>query len=185
MRRLGPGQISDYFNAQKEKFAAAHAQDGLLEGLQDLSLAVSDMKAAGIDVSLEIFGDASELAFAMFEGPGMIAPVSGLLRIGNIHRLIAFMTQANDAPCLKLALSKFDIRFNGADGTLKDNKIDNQVRATVYDLKNDPEALVKFQQEIIRFDARNVVVYEQDKADMFDKGQGLRKRPLRITPKNQ
>lgn len=153
--------------------------------MQELSLAVGELKDAGIDVSLEIFGDASELAFAMFEGPGMICPVSGVLRIGNIHRLVAFMTESADKPCLKLALSKFDIRFNGADGTLKDSKLDNQVRSTVYDLKNDPDALSKFQQEIIRFDARNMVVYEQEKADMFGHGQGLRKRPLRITPKNQ
>lgn len=184
MRRMDPHQISDVFNEKKQKFAADCDQNGLAQGTEAFSTVISDLKIAGIDVSVDIFADAAELGFAMFDTKSIRTPVTGILHIGPIERLFAFAVRENGQAVLKLALSDFDIRFNGADGLLKDGKLDNRVVATIYDLKNDPDALVKFQDEVLRMAARNAVIFEHDVADAFEKPSLLNKPSLRITPKS-
>ncbi|TAL27635.1 MAG: hypothetical protein EPN97_16790 [Alphaproteobacteria bacterium] len=184
MRRMDPHQISDTFNAKRKQFAEDCDATGLAQGMEAFSIAINDLKAAGMDLSVEIFGDASELAFSMFNTTSLRTPVSGILHIGPIHRLFAFAVRDAGGPCLKLAVSDFDIRFNGADGTIKEGKLDNIVRAQIYDLKNDENALVTMQDEIIRMSARNEVVQNHDVADAFDKPGNLRKPSLRMTPKS-
>lgn len=184
MRRLDPGQISDEFNAQKKRFREEHEKSGLLQALNSLSQIIGDIKSAGMDVSLEIFGCPSEQAFAMFPRDGkLISPISGILRIGHDHRLIAFATQVGGADALQLAMSEFDIRFNGPDGKMKEGIIDASVRARVYDLKKDPDAFVKLEKEIIRHCARNDIVDAQDASHSFDARTALRKPSLKNLPK--
>jgi hypothetical protein len=184
MRRMDPHQISDTFNAKRRQFADDCDQTGLSQGVEAFSVAINDLRSGGMDLSVEIFADGSELGFAMFNSGNIRTPVSGILHIGPIHRLFAFAVRDADGACLKLAVSEFDVRFNGADGTIKDNKLDNTIRAQIYDLKNDEDALVKMQDEIIRMAARNEVVYNHDVADAFDTPSSLRKPSLRMNPKS-
>jgi hypothetical protein len=184
MRRMDPHQISDTFNEKRRKFAEDCDATGLAQGIEAFSVVINDLKSAGMDLSVEIFADGSELGFAMFDSSNVRTPVSGVLHIGPIHRLFAFAVRDSGGACLKLAVSEFDVRFNGADGTIKDSKLDNTIRAQIYDLKNDEDALVKMQDEIIRMAARNEVVCNHDVADAFDKPGGLHKPSLRMTPKS-
>lgn len=184
MRRMDPHQISDVFNAKKQAFAEDCEKHGLGQAVEAFSVAVNDLKAAGMDLSVEIFGDASELSFAMFNSQSIRTPVTGILHIGPIHRLFAFAVQIDSKPVLQLAVSDFDVRFNGADGEIKDAKLDNKIRATIYDLKNDNDALVKFQEETLRMCARNSIVFGHDVAEAFDKPQTLNKPSLRMSPKS-
>jgi len=185
MRRMTDAEIRAEFNAQKERFTSEHVKSGLLPVIEDLSQAIADLKAQGHDLSLEFFGNPSEQAFAMFPRGGgqLTSPVSGILRTGTNHRLLAISTTVNDKPALQLALSEFDIRHSGADATIKTSgdaasqsgSIQGIVRAKVYDLKGDPNALVKFQQDVLRHCARNDVINEHDVAGAFDNGAGIRK----------
>jgi hypothetical protein len=183
MRRMNPRQISDIFNEKKKKFASDCDKNGLARATEEFSLVINDLKMAGMDLSVEIFADASELGFAMFDTNSIRTPVTGILHIGPIHRLFSFAVREGNEEVLKLAVSDFDIRFNGADGAVKDGKLDNKVRATIYDLKADADALVKFQDEVLRMCARNAVIFEHDVAHAFDKPATLQKPSLRITPK--
>ena len=184
MRRMSAGQIRDSFNAQKEKFQKEHAQSGLLDALGNLSLAIADIQAEGHDVSLQIFGNPSEQAFAMFpRGGGLTTPVSGILRIGRNERLLAISTKVGGAPALQLAVSDFDIRFNGTEGKLKEGDIGNSIRAKIFDLKNDPEALVKFQKDVLYHGARNSAVDALDNAGAFDNNAKATKPKLKAPPK--
>jgi hypothetical protein len=184
MRRMTEVEIRDEFNAQKTRFENDHAKSGLLEALENLSHCLADIKAQGYDVSLEIFGNPSEQAFAMFpRGGGLTTPVSGILKSGTNHRLLAFSTKVGGQPALQLAVSEFDIRHHGMDGKLKlsgdresmTGETENSVRAKIYDLKKDPEAMVKFQKDVLFHCARNEAVNARDVAGAFDNGQSLRK----------
>lgn len=180
MKRLDQRQISDVFNEQKARFEKQHAASGLLDAMEQFSRAIGDLKAAGHDLQLQFHGNASEEAFAMFTRTGgLTVPVSGVLRIGTNDRLVAFATKMNGEPVLQLAMSEFDIVRNGIDGKVAEGNISPTVRSTVFDLKKDPEALVKFQTEVLRSLARNEVVNDRDKANAFDNGASrLSKRPL-------
>lgn len=186
MRRMDPRQITDTFNAKRQQHQADWEKAGLLKAVEDFSAAISDLKGAGLDVSVEIFGDAAELGFSLFDARSIRTPVTGILHIGPIHRLFAFATHQKGQPVLKLAVSEFDIRFQGADGSLdlKDGDFKSTVRSDIYDLRNDPDALIKFQEEIIRMSARNAVIFERDRFDAFDKPNSLQKPSLRFPPKS-
>jgi hypothetical protein len=184
LRRMTDAEIRDEFNAQKTRFETDHAKSGLSEALESLSQAIADIRAQGYDVSLEIFGNPSEQAFGMFQrGGGLTTPVSGVLKSGNNHRLLAFSTKVNGQPALQLAVSEFDIRHNGMNGKLvipggtdkKEVDADNVVRAKIYDLKRDPEAMVKFQKDVLFHCARNEAVNDRDVANAFDNGTSIRK----------
>lgn len=177
MRKLDPESIATEFNLQKQKFTDDHSKSGLLQALRDLSAAVGDIQAAGHDVTLEIFGNPSELAFSMFPGSGQITPVSGILSIGTNQHLIALSTKVNGNSALQLAMSEFDIRHHGVDGKTANGEIGNTVRSIVYDLKGDPDALVKFQKRILFYAARNEMVNAQDTNAAF----GTERRPLNKT----
>lgn len=179
MKRLGPGEISDVFNEQKARFEKQHKASGLLDAMEQFSRAVGDLKAAGHDLSLQFHGNASEEAFSMFTRTGgLTVPVSGVLRIGPNERLVAFATKINGESVMQLGMSEFDIGHNGVDGKVAEGNISPTVRANVFDMKNDPDALVKFQTEVLRSLARNEVVNERDVAGAFDNGpQRISKRP--------
>jgi hypothetical protein len=195
MRRLDPNQIREEFNQRKQAFTKEHAENGLADAIEDLSRVVGDLKAGGLDVELEFFGCPSDQAFQLFPFKGaLIVPVSGILRIGRLHRLLAIATKVDGAPALRLGLSEFDIRFAGPqasfilpaaekDAGAKEIAVGGKVRSTVYDLKTDPDALVKFQTEVIRHAARNAFVDDHDVGGAFDNGVTLGKTGLRIPPK--
>lgn len=178
MKRLPREKISESFNAAKRDFAAYGEKSGFDVALQNISTAIGEMKDAGIDVSLEIFGDASEQAFDLFATTSVTVPISGVLRIGPIHRLFALATKSDGKNALIIGLSNYDIRFNGPDAKLADGEVTGKVRSINFDLKKDPDALVKFQQEIINHAARNAVVNDNDTAQAFDSATVMRKSVL-------
>lgn len=164
---LTPRQIADEFNLQTEKFRARGKETGFDKALQDLSLMIRDLKEAEIDVSLSMIENSSEQAFSMFPPIGLAVPLSGILRIGGMEKMIGLAVMENGRQCLKLAVSDFDIRFNGAHHTFKNGTGTNAVKSTVYDLKDDPEALTKMQKDIIRIAARTNIVQENDITEAF------------------
>lgn len=178
MKRLPREKITESFNASKREFAEYGAKSGFDAALQNISTAIFDLKEAGIDVSLEIFGDASEQAFDLFPTTSVTVPISGVLRIGPIHRLFALATKSDGKNALIIGLSNYDIRYNGPDAKLENGQVSGKVRSINFDLRKDPDALVKFQQEIINHAARNAVVNDNDAAQVFDSAAGLRKSVL-------
>ena len=176
MRRLDAREISDHFNAHRAEFEARHDKTGALAAIEDISRAIADIRAAGHDISLTLSGMPSEQAFDLFPGSGSLTvPFSGVLRIGTAEQLVALATKVHGKPALLLATSEFDIRFTGPEATVAEDKINGVVRHQSYDLKNDPDALVKFQSEVLRDCARNEVVNAHDVAEAFDNGAPLRK----------
>lgn len=176
MNFLTPKEISIEFSAKTAKFRSWAQESGADVALQNLSKAIADLKASGVEVSLVLGEYPSEQAFSMFKAGGLTTPLSGILRIGGVEKLIALTVKENDEPCLKLGVSMFDIRFNGANFVLKDTEGTNAVRATVYDLKNDQDSIVKFQRDIILIAARTAVIRENDAAGAFSNDEdGLRK----------
>lgn len=178
MKRLPREKISEEFNASKREFAAYGEKSGFDLALQNISTAIGELKDAGIDVSLEVFGDSSEQAFDLFATSSVTVPITGVLRIGPIHRLFALATKSDGKNALIIGLSNYDIRFNGPDAKLEEGSISGKVRSINFDLKKDPEALVKFQQEIINHAARNAVVNDNDTAQAFDSATVMRKSVL-------
>jgi len=164
MRRMTPDSIREEFNTQHEKHEKQWSDWGLTQALEEISLALRDIRQQGHDVSLDMIGTPSEQVFSMMPQSGMTVPVSGLLRIGGIDYLLGIVTKQNGNPCLKLCVSEFDIRFQGVNGKVKEGDFRQAVRSNIYDLKGDADALVKFQKEIIRHCARNKVIADHDPA---------------------
>lgn len=184
MRRLTPQQIRDAFNQHREKFAAWGTSTGFGQALENLSLALRDMQDSGLDVRLDITGTAAEQAFALFPPGGITVPISGILHINNIQYILALAVRHEGKDCLKLGVSEFDIRFQGATGTVKDEKLRQSVRAEIFDLKRDPDALVKFQQYVINQSARNQVIADRDIAGSLHHGIP-EKKPVLKMPRNK
>ena len=186
-KRLPPDGIRDAFNAKQEKLRKEWETYGLPAALRGLSDAIADIREAGLDVSLTMEGDASEMAFELFENNGsLVVPVSGILRVGDIHVLLAIATQVSSEPALVLAISRFDIRFHGTQATTKDGRITNRIRGDSFDLKNDPEALVKFQQAVITSCVRSAEVARNDVAHAFGDrpARDVLPKPARKRPPN-
>jgi len=184
MRHLNASEISAEFNKQRNIFTTNAAKSGLDTAVQNLSRLIGDLKTAGMDVELTLFGIPSEQAFTLFDASGMTVPVSGVLRMGQTQRLLAISTKEGNDSTLRVAISEFDIRFNGAKAVAKDGNINGVVRHKSFDLKNDDEALAKLGQEIIRYCARNEAVNGWDVAGAFDNGAKLQKTAPRLAPKN-
>ena len=184
MKRLEPSQISATFNSQMQRFTTMLEKSNAGAALEDLSRAIADIRDAGYDVALTLFGTPSEQAFDLFPGSnGLIVPISGVLRIGPIEHLVGLAVEIDKLPALKLGVSEFDIRFQGTEGSITNNVFKGTVRQTIYDLKGDPEALVKLQTEIIRHCARNDYINDRDVANGFDNNARLRKAGPRLLPK--
>lgn len=187
LRKLDPATLRDVFNLEKEKFRETSDKEGVLTALSGLSEILGDLQDAGLDVSLEMLGGASEQAFDLFKENGVTAPVSGVLRIGPIHRLLGIATRLDSKPSLVIALSEFDIRYSGPEAVVNNGVIDGKLRAVRFDLKKDPDALVKLESTIIRYAARNDVIAEIDHKNAFDNSKNaqntLRKLPLKPPPK--
>lgn len=184
MRRLTPQQIREEFNQRREKFAAWGETTGFGQALENLSLALRDLQDGGLDVRLDITGTAAEQAFALFPQGGITTPISGVLHINNIQYLLALAVRHDGKDCLKLAVSEFDIRFQGVTGTVQHEKLRQSVRAQIYDLKRDPDALVKFQEYVINQSARNQVIADRDVAGSLQHGIP-EKKPVLKMPRNK
>lgn len=184
MRRLMPQQIRDEFNQRREKFAAWAKTAGFGDALENLSLAVRDMQESGLDIRLDMMGTAGEQGFALFTPGGLTTPLSGVLHLNNIQYLMTLAVKHDGKDCLKLAVSQFDIRFQGVTGTVKNETLRQAVRAEIFDLKNDPDALVKFQQYVINQSARNQVVADHDVAGSLQHGIPAKKPVLKM-PRNK
>ncbi len=184
MRRLTPQQIRDEFNQRREKFAEWGKTSGFGDALENLSFAIRDMQESGLDIRLDMMGTAGEQGFALFPPGGITTPISGILHINNIQYLLTLAVRHDGKDCLKLAVSEFDIRFQGVTGTVKEEKLRQSVRATIYDLKNDPDALIKFQQYVINQSARNQVVADHDVAGSLQHGIPAKKAVLKM-PRNK
>lgn len=178
MKRLATEQIREHFNAQRTAHEESWAKSGLNTALENISLALQDLNNNGVSVSLEMMGTPSEQAFGMLEG-GMTVPVSGILRIDNMHFLLSVATKHSGQACLKLCLSEFDIRFQGVKAKVKESDLRQSVRADIFDLKDDPEALVKFQKEIIRNSARNQVIDDHNIGGTLESGINRKKPALK------
>lgn len=175
MKRLTPKRIAEEYNQHSASFRGLGDNTGFTEALQQISQAIRDLREAEIDVSLDITGGASEMSFLMFKIPAVV-PIGGVLHIGSNQRLFALCTNDEDGRGLKLALTKHDIRHDGFDWHVEDNGLARPApQVHIYDLQNDPDALIKLQQEIIRFAARNAVIFENDVAEAFEGNRKLRK----------
>lgn len=184
MRRLTPQKIREEFNQRHKKFADWGDTSGFGQALENLSLALRDLQDGGLDVRLDISGTAAEQAFALFAPGGLTTPISGILHINNIQYLLALAVRHEGKDCLKLAVSEFDIRFQGVTGTVQNEKLRQTVRSEIYDLKRDPDALVKFQQYVINQSARNQVVADHDVAGSLHHGIPAKKPVLKM-PRNK
>lgn len=166
MNRLERNNIRAIFNAQKYVLADKWEAAGVNSLLKELSIVLADFQAEDIDISLDLNGTGSEQAFYMLEG-SVDVPVSGILTIGTEQRLLAISTEHQDRKCLLLALSDYDIRYNGVQGVICDNRIFNGVRATVYDFWNDPEAMANLQRGILRVAICNSHINDMDSKSSF------------------
>jgi hypothetical protein len=160
MRFLSAAEVREQGARLTEEFRQRAAGEETGIALQNISRAIKEIQKVYPEVRFEIFGGASEHAFYQFSEAHVIAPISGILHIGHNQHLFSIATELDHKPALKIAFSMLDIRGQGA---LKD------VRSDIFDLKNDPEALVSLQKDVLRHCARNQVVMENDVAGAFEK----------------
>lgn len=181
-RKLAPESIRAEFNSSKEDFRGFADRSGLTRALASLSDMLGDLQDAGLDVSLEMLGGASEQAFDLFKENSITVPVSGILRIGPIHRLLGISTSLEGKPALVIGLSEFDIRYSGPEGVVREGVIDGKLRAVHFDLNADPDALLKLEKTIIRYAARSEAIADIDDRRAFENTKSLYKPTLRIPP---
>jgi hypothetical protein len=173
MKRLSPSDIAAHFRQQVET-SSPHDKE-TAQALQELSHAIDDCKAAGLDVSLELAGQGSLLAADLFVPYRYVAVcASGILRTGQSTYLLALATSIDHDPCLKLAISAHDPRFYRPHTETRYDSINgrhvecNTVPGSVYDLKYDEEPLVRFQKHVASLCARDAFIRANDPAKAFN-----------------
>lgn len=167
MRFLDPDGIRARFSESNRQQRKGMNNDGTDLALQYISHALADLKSEGLDVVLEMHTTVSELAFDLLNRQYTLSH-EGVLRIGNTEHLLCIATieEKNQHPCLKLALSKLDYRHQGVQQT---------VRSHVYDLQNDPDAMIKFQNQLIDYIVTSKLIEENDIAQVFNRDDMMRK----------
>ncbi len=202
MKILDPKDISRKFNEESAHFKKRMQAYKVEPVLQDLSRAIAALKEGGIDVSLRLIEFPSELAFSLFRpGTDLVVPFTGVLRIGNHEKAFGLCVEEAGSECLKIGISKFDIGHNqGYENTLdasgsnlqpfgnnyvpvKDLKIKGkiapEVPSLIFNLRDNPSALAKFQQCIIEMAARSQFIQENDIANAFENTRHLNKLGLK------
>jgi len=157
-------ELKAEYNQKREKTKTEWNSYNLGLAIESLSQAIADLRAIGINVHLDLAGNATEDAFLMVqtvaESKGMIVPISGILKIDNVEHLLCVSVSEADIPVLKIYLSQFDYRGQ---------RIYPVIRGKAFDLNADPQAMHKFQQQVIFAAARNEIVRRHDVADVFSK----------------
>lgn len=163
--------------AQKTAHADAwFVKCGLAAQLENLSTLIGNMKQAGCDIECSILGNASDQAFKLFKVASVIVPVTGVLKSGESQRLFAFCVENDSTPCMKLAISAFDITHQGVTGTIKDNQLVNLIRSQVFDLTEE-KSWGEIEESLVNFAARNEAVLRHDVAGVFNASS---QRPLSV-----
>lgn len=165
MNRLSRDQIRQQF-----KTASAQQSNLFTQALAALSVAISDLRAEGIDVELLLTGCATEQGFEIDLGSNVAswAQVSGgILRIGGSQHLVAFCTQVklksdgDDAEwkdCMIMAVSLMDIRLQGPR---------KEIRANIHHLHQDQNGLKDLQQFIITKAGTDCIIAQADTHQSF------------------
>lgn len=170
MKRLDKDTLRDTFAE------AVSAVDSSLitNALTGLSAALHELQRAGIDVDLMLTGCAGEMGFEMNLGNNIqtwTQRTGGILRICNSQHLVAISDQvklksdgaeAAWKPCILLAISRLDIRFQG---------MDKAIRTHVYQLHEHSEDLMKLQEFIIQKAAVDMAFAKADTHHAFTNAQ--------------
>lgn len=135
----------------------------------EISDMFAELHALNINVSLDLFATASETTFRLFDKDHsqIISPVSGILTIENMQYHFGISILHKSEPCLKMAVSQFDLRHEGTHAYITGNTIYSNVLANIYDC-NQPDGLKKFQIFIIEKAAR------QQELDKHDRSNALK-----------
>ncbi len=159
MKFLQPLELVKQFNETAEEY---EKEKGLTEAIEGLSFAISALKDAGIDVSLELNGWGGDQTFKMLnDEQGLRAGFTGFLRLGSQEHIISLITHDSAGPASTLHMSYYNNKF-GVDKRTWD-----------FDLLNDPEAYEKFQQKVVTLAARNKVIADHDVTEAFENSNQL------------
>lgn len=115
MKKLTPKEIHDKFNANVGK------ENDFTRALATLSSGLNDLREAGIDVQMHLFGVCTESAFDLKpeNASSWWMMTSGILRIGGSEHLVAYVTAIKPEgaeekkSCNLLLVSELDIRYQG------------------------------------------------------------------------
>ncbi len=159
MKVLQPFELVKQFNATVEEY---EKEKSVIEAIEGLSFAVSALKDAGIDVSLDLNGWAGDQTFKMLNNEeNLTAGFTGFLRLGTQEHIISLITQNSTGPASVLHMSYYN------------SKLGVDQRTWDFDLLNDPEAYEKFQQKIVSLAARNKVIADHDVTEAFENSNQL------------
>lgn len=143
--------IRNSFNKYKEVVRTEEERDAM----RHVSRAIADLRNEGIPVSLEIAGWCGSDAF---KSGGQSASACGILTIGHGRHLLVLINKVDNASCLSLRLSYYN---------MDQGELDN--RASMFDMRNDPQAIVQFQDRILEIAASSASLHEADVAGAFEK----------------
>lgn len=176
--------IRDEFNKKKDAFRTQSEKDGLKDAVGILSRVIGDLKDAGLDVSLDLIAGGNEMAFYLFPNPSLTMPVTGILRLGNMHRLLGVATELDKASVLQVAISHFDYRLEGTTAKLTEGRnINPAIRGKIFDLrKSTIEG--ELRDYLLVTLARNDVVAEFDTMQSLE-NTGHTNKPLLKAPRKQ
>ncbi len=172
MKRLSRDEI----RAKFEKAAHSEGDTPFMYAVTQLSAAMHELQAAGLDVELTILGVSAEQAFQLDIGNNVRdwrQRSSGILRIGSSEHLVAFCTgirlksegdEAEWKSCVIMAVSQLDIRFQGNS---------NNLRTLTYNLGEGGDDLVKFQNMVIARCAFHATIDNADKHSSLGKSRAI------------
>ena len=154
-------ELKAAFNQQKESRHDWFAEIGIITAIEALSKALRDLRDIGVNVQLQLNGNASEDAFSLAKTVTEIkgtltVPVSGILKIDQVEHLLAISVKEGEAAVLKIYVSDFDYRGLGAT---------NSIRGQCFNLLTDAQAIQKLQDKILFTAVRNEVIRDHDAAN--------------------
>jgi hypothetical protein len=154
-------ELKAAFNQQKEHSLNWYTETGIITAVEALSKAIRDLRDIGVNVQLQLIGNASEDAFALVKTVAEIkgaltVSASGILKIDHVEHLLAISVKEGESAVLKIYVSDFDYRGLGATGN---------IRGKCFDLLADAQAIQKLQDKILFTAVRNEVIRDHDAAN--------------------
>ncbi len=167
-----PGELAKIFRKEYDERRENWAENGASEIIENLSRSVSSMRAAGIDVSLDMKASWSQQAFALVHhkhSGTVYIHAYGVLRVGNTELLVGIgkpekekqsfdgpqgrQTREVEAKKCRLFLSTDDIEYHGGK---------KEVRSGLYNVLNDPKAWDEFEERVVYFAAGEKLIDDLD-----------------------
>jgi hypothetical protein len=174
-KSLTAEEMREHFDSVRTDTRDRMDKNGTGDVLESLSKTVSALRENDIDIKLVVransHSNAYDMMYTVSGGSSGTIEAHGFLKIGETTHLFAVACKHAGKDVTRLYLSKNNVVDEGGRMTTDNNATHSKtvIPGECYDFNDDPEALRKFQKQLLMICAQNQAVLDHDTGDVFNK----------------